>query len=152
LAKKKARSVSFGTSFKRLMAKLLAFAGAIWHPFHEGWKYGTNKQKQNDKQETIDKNQALIERNQEVIAGASALLEKAKRHADEVEKTREYHNTPDPLEAICEMDFFIGDNRPVRVQMSYAYWCSLQDSHPLGWSNVIRFVDDEIERRKNEDD
>lgn len=150
MEKKKAISDMFGTKFIQLMkAKWSVFVGAIWKPlrdsFQRGYEYGYEN-------EVLKQNQKRIEANEKHIKDLNALYERTKQRATEIEKTRQ-HNIPSNVnDPVCEMDFFIGNNRPVRVQMSYPFWGSLQDSHAGSWNALLHFVDVEIERRNTEGD
>ena len=123
------------------MGSLLRLVGAIWNRFLDGYKLGKV-------QKEIEYNQKRIDANDELIKKLDALHKQREAEAAQARK----NNDPPDIEPPCEMDFFIGENKPVRVQMSRPFWGSLQDSHPGSWTKLMKFVDAELERRKEEDD
>lgn len=105
-----------------------------------------------ENQKRIEQNQKRIEANDKLLENLKALRKHNEQQAVKEEKASQSHHLQGMNDPICEMDFFIGKNKPVRVQMSHPFWGCLQDSNASAWTKILNFVDTELERRETEGD
>ncbi len=132
--------VSFGRRFKQMMVNLFELDGA------------TSK-KQDRKQQQIQENDKTIEANRQTIESFAALLGRTQQLADEKRQEglpRPYNHSSDVKE--CDMQFWLaGQEGSVIVGMSRSFWDRLQRQEGKAWAKILTFVEEEYERREEEE-
>jgi hypothetical protein len=130
---------TFGKLFVQIVGKSFERGGA------------TLKERQNQqKLQKIQENDKTIQANREIIDRAQVLLEQVRAEQRETGKP---YDSQDVSNGRVDMQFWLtGKDGSVIVEMGESFWDRLQDLEGKAWAKILTFVEEEYERREEEDE
>jgi len=118
---------------------------------HAGATSKKQQEKAKDQQQKIQDNDKTIQANRETIQSFALLLERTQQLAAETKTDSPYNQDQDVKE--CEMQFWLtGQQGSVIVGMGESFWQRLQRQEGKAWAKILTFVEEEYERREEEDE
>ena len=100
----------------------------------------------------IQENDKVIAANGETIDRANELLQQI-RDEQAQRDTSEDNDSSDVTDKRVDMQFWLtGKDGSVIVEMGESFWNRLQDQEGKAWAKILTFVEEEYERREEEDE